>query len=128
MAAEKLLIIDDDPFIVRPLMLVLKRQGYRVDSARDGEAGVAKVLALHPAVVFLDVMMPKKDGYEVCQEIRNNPDLQDVYIIMLTAKGQESDAEKSIEVGANEYMAKPFRPSDVLARVKEILAGRESST
>lgn len=125
MAGETLLIIDDDPFIVKPLTLVLKRQGYKVESARDGEAGLEKVVELHPAVVFLDVMMPKKDGYQVCQEIRNNPDLKDVYVIMLTAKGQEADAEKSIQLGANEYMMKPFRPSDVLARVKKILAERK---
>jgi DNA-binding response OmpR family regulator len=80
-----------------------------------------QIRAHRPTVVFLDVMMPKKNGYEVCEEVKSDAELSDTYVIMLTAKGQESDRDKGLAMGADEYMTKPFSPSKITERVREIL-------
>ena len=80
------------------------------------------VRAERPGLVFLDVMMPKKNGYEVCAEIKGDPTISDTYVIMLTAKGQESDRDKGLAIGADEYMTKPFSPSMITKRVREVLS------
>ena len=74
-----------------------------------------------PSLMLLDVMMPKKNGYEVCQEVRGDPDLSDIYIIMLSAKGQEADKDQGLSMGANEFITKPFSPMKVVERVKQVL-------
>ena len=119
--AKKILVVDDAPFIVRSLTFVLKKQGYKTITATDGEEALTKIQEEKPDLVFLDVMMPKKDGYEVCQEVRASPEMGDPYIIMLTARGQETDKERGLRLGANEFMTKPFSPSKVIKRVKEAL-------
>lgn len=119
--AKKILVVDDTPFIVRSLTFVLKKQGYKTITATDGEEAVTKIQEEKPDLVFLDVMMPKKTGFEVCQEVRANPELSDLYIIMLTARGQEADKERGLRLGANEFMTKPFSPSKVIEKVKKVL-------
>ena len=118
---KKLLVVDDEPHILRTLTFVLEKEGYIVTSASDGEEAMAGVRSSKPDLMFLDVMMPKKNGYEVCQEIKEDPELRDIYVIMLTAKGQEADREKGLSIGADEFISKPFSPFDVVARVKELL-------
>jgi len=122
MSNEKILVVDDEPFILRTLTFVLRKEGYDIATAVNGEEAVAQIRALEPSLVFVDAMMPKKDGYQVTQEVRDDPTLTcQPYIIMLTARGQEADREKAERVGVDEFMTKPFSPSKVVARVQHIL-------
>ncbi len=116
-----ILIVDDEPFVVRSLSYVFQREGFTFDVAMDGEEGLAKAHQLSPKILFLDIMMPKKTGYDVCAELKRHPTTKAPYIIMLTAKGQEDDKIKSLSAGANEYIAKPFSPQYVANHVKELL-------
>ncbi len=121
MNKKRILVVDDEPYVIRSLTFVLKKEGYDVSSVTNGEEALAKVRELKPDLMFLDVMMPKKNGYEVCQEIKNDSGLSDIYIIMLTAKGQEADREKGLGLGANEFMTKPFSPARVVEKVRGLL-------
>jgi DNA-binding response OmpR family regulator len=114
-------VVDDEPHVVRTLTFVLKKEGYDVSSAGDGEEAISKVRESKPNLMFLDVMMPKKNGYEVCQELKSDSGLMDIHIVMLSAKGQESDKEKALTLGADEFMTKPFSPAGVVERVKALL-------
>jgi DNA-binding response OmpR family regulator len=122
--SERILVADDEPFILRSLTFVLRKEGFEVLEARDGEEALRVIRESRPGVVFLDVMMPKRNGYEVCEEVKSDPDLRDTYVIMLTAKGQESDRERGLKAGTDEYMTKPFSPSRITERVREIVAQR----
>ena len=121
MHEKRILVVDDEPNVIKSLTFVLRKEGYDVSSATDGEDAMAKIQESKPNLMFLDVMMPKKNGYEVCQEVKSNSSLSDVHIIMLTAKGQEADREKGLNAGADEFMTKPFSPMMVIAKVKELL-------
>ena len=123
MSEKKVLVVDDEPHILRTLTFVLEKEGYDVSSATNGEEAMAGVRRSKPDLIFLDIMMPKKNGDEVCQEIKDDPDLSDIHIIMLTAKGQDADREKGLSVGAEEFMTKPFSPIQVIGRVRELLGG-----
>jgi DNA-binding response OmpR family regulator len=118
---RKILVVDDEPNVVRSLRFVLEKEGYDVSSAANGEEAMAKIQEIKPKLVFLDVMMPKKNGYEVCKEVKDNSSLSDTHIIMLTAKGQEADREKGFDAGADEFMTKPFSLMAVVDRVKKLL-------
>jgi len=119
----QILIVDDEPYIVRSLSFVLKRAGYGVLQARDGREALEMIRTRRPGLVFLDIMLPEKDGYEVCREIKEDPELAGTYVIMLTAKHQELDEERALGAGAQEYMTKPFSPSHALERVDAVLGG-----
>src|SRR3972149_3521188 len=121
MPDKKILVVDDEPNVVRTLTFVLRKEGYEVSSAGDGEEAMAKVRESKPNLMFLDVMMPKKNGYEVCQELKNNSSLSDIHVVMISAKGQEADKEKALSLGADEFITKPFSPMGVIERVKELL-------
>jgi DNA-binding response OmpR family regulator len=118
---KKVLVVDDEPHVIRSLTFVLTKEGYDVSSASNGEDALAKIRALRPNLVFLDVMMPKKNGYEVCKELKKDPGLSDIHVIMLTAKGQEADREQGLSAGADEFMTKPFSPVGVVEKVRELL-------
>jgi DNA-binding response OmpR family regulator len=118
----RILVVDDEPFILRSLTFVLRKEGFEVLEASDGEQALSTIRSERPTLVFLDVMMPKKNGYEVCSEVKQDPDLSSTHIIMLTAKGQESDRDKGLALGADEYMTKPFSPLRILERVRELTA------
>jgi len=118
---KKILVVDDEPNVIKSLNFVLSRAGYEVSSAENGEDGLAKIRQLKPNLVFLDVMMPKKNGYEVCQEVKKDASLRDIRVIMLTAKGQEADREQGLVAGADEFMTKPFSPIAVIDKVRELL-------
>lgn len=120
--ANKILVVDDEPNIVLSLEFLMKQAGFQVRTASDGEAALAAVTADTPDLVLLDVMMPRKNGYEVCQAIRANPDWKAVRIIMLTAKGREVEREKGLALGADYYITKPFSTQEVVERVRELLA------
>jgi DNA-binding response OmpR family regulator len=116
-----ILIADDEPYIVRSLSYILQREGISFAIATDGQEALQMVRQHRPKIFFLDIMMPKKSGFEVCSEVKKDPVLRSTHIIMLTAKGQEEDKQKSLTSGANEYITKPFSPRQVLARVRELL-------
>jgi DNA-binding response OmpR family regulator len=120
--AGPILIIDDEPYILRSLSYLLTREGYAVETASNGEEGLARVRDLRPPLVFLDIMMPHMNGYEVCEQVKQDPALAGTYVIMLSAKGQQIDRERGLLGGADEYMTKPFSPREVAQRVRTILA------
>ena len=119
--AHRILIVDDEPFILRSLSFVFRREGFEVFEALDGVEAMEAIREERPSVVFLDLMMPRKDGYAVCREVKQDPELEGTYVIILTAKGQESDRDRGLAAGANEYITKPFSPSRIVQRVREIL-------
>jgi len=114
-------VVDDEPNVIKSLTFVLRKEGYDVSSAANGEDAMTKIRESKPNLMFLDVMMPKKNGYEVCREVKSDSSLSDIHIIMLTAKGQEADREKGLNAGADELMTKPFSPMVVVDKVKELL-------
>lgn len=118
---SKILVVDDEPSIVRPLTFILKKKGYEVLTASNGEEGLHVARAEKPDLIFLDVMMPKKNGYEVCQELKEDSEFKDIYIIILTARGVEPSEEEKKRIGANEFMSKPFSPIKVVEKVGKIL-------
>jgi DNA-binding response OmpR family regulator len=124
--AKSILVVEDEPNIVLSLQFLMKKAGFDVRVARDGDEALAEVASQAPDLILLDVMIPKRDGYEVCQTIRANPAWQGIYIIMLTAKGREVDREKGIALGANDYVTKPFSTRDLTEKVKQILNGGRS--
>ena len=121
MTQRTILVVDDEPFICRSLTFVLRKDNYKVYEARNGEEALAAIKEHKPDLVFLDVMMPKINGFEVTERVRSDPELAGVKIILLTAKGQESDREVGKTAGANDYMTKPFSPTKILDRAREIL-------
>ena len=116
-----ILIVDDEHYIVTSLSYVMKNAGFDVSSAADGEEALEKITATRPDLVILDVMLPKLDGFEVCEAVRANSDLNSVRIVMLTAKGRDSERRKGLDLGADDYLTKPFSTRDILDRAKELL-------
>jgi two-component system, OmpR family, alkaline phosphatase synthesis response regulator PhoP len=120
--ARRILIADDEPNIVISLEYLMKREGFEVSIAEDGDQAVAMIRAHPPDLVILDVMMPKRNGFEVCQEIKSDPKLQSVRILMLTAKGRETEVTKGLALGADAYVTKPFSTKELVERVRAMLA------
>lgn len=127
----KVLIVDDEPNIVLLMQQALEslEEDYDVEllTARNGQDALEIIIRETPNLVFLDVMMPKMNGLQVCEIIKQQPDLKDIHIIMLTAKGQEFDRQSGIAVGADLYLTKPFRPKEVLEKSLEILGLQTTS-
>jgi two-component system, OmpR family, alkaline phosphatase synthesis response regulator PhoP len=120
--ANRVLIVDDEQNIVISLEFMMKREGYEVSIAQDGQEAIEMIRAEMPDLVLLDVMMPKKSGFEVCQEVRADPGLRSVRILMLTAKGRETEVAKGLAVGADAYITKPFSTKELVERVRAMLA------
>jgi two-component system, OmpR family, alkaline phosphatase synthesis response regulator PhoP len=118
---KKVLICDDEPYILESVSLVVRQEGYTVITAEDGETGLRLAQEELPDLVLLDVMMSKKDGFEVCRELKSDPCTQGMYVLMLTAMGQERDVERGRESGADEYMTKPFSPRNLRKRLHQLL-------
>ena len=118
---HKILIADDEPNIVISLEYLLQREGYTVVVARDGQEALDSIVRERPALVLLDVMMPHKSGFEVCQAVRADERVQATKILMLTAKGRETDVAKGLALGANAYMTKPFSTRELVQKVAELL-------
>ncbi len=121
MTSHSVLIVDDEPNIVLSLEFLMKKAGLEVRIARDGESALQAMQENKPDIVLLDVMLPKRDGYDVCQTIRANPLWEDVRILMLTAKGRNIEREKGIALGADDYITKPFSTREVVDRVLHYL-------
>lgn len=121
MGRKKILIADDNENIRDALAYLLEDEGFQLWIAKDGVDALQKARDVHPDILLLDIMMPKMNGYDVCRAIKNDPELKNIYIIMLTAKGQVAEQEHGKEVGANEYVVKPFSPREILVRIKKIL-------
>jgi DNA-binding response OmpR family regulator len=119
--SRKILIADDEPNIVISLEYLMKREGYTVLVARDGQEALDTIARERPDLVLLDVMMPKKSGFEVCQAVRASEELQATKILMLTAKGRDTDLAKGLALGANAYMTKPFSTRELVQKVAEML-------
>jgi DNA-binding response OmpR family regulator len=119
---HRILIADDEPNIVISLEYLMKRAGYEVSVARDGQEAIDAIRRERPHLVLLDVMMPRKSGFDVCQELRADEELKHTLVLMLTAKGRDTDVDKGLGVGADAYMTKPFATKDLVARVAEMLA------
>jgi len=119
--SKYILIVDDAPNIVLSLEFLLKKEGYDVHSVSNGEEAMTAIAEKVPDMLLLDVMMPRKDGYEVCQELRAHPDWKNIKIIMLTAKGRDVEREKGLALGADDYVTKPFATQELVKKVKTLL-------
>lgn len=126
---QTVLVVDDDANVVELARLYLEREGYRVVSANDGARGLALVREEQPSLVVLDVMLPRMNGLDVCRTLRREPDTRTVPIIMLTARVEESDRLAGLDMGADDYVTKPFSPLELAARVRAVLrrASREDA-
>ena len=123
----RILIVDDEPNILLSLQFLMKKAGYDVRTATDGEQALAEIARDRPDVVLLDVMMPKLDGFSVCQRVKATPEWQDVRVIMLTARGRDVEREKGRTLGADDYITKPFSTKDAMDRVAAVLARRPAA-
>jgi len=118
----KILVADDEPNIVISLEYLLKREGYTVLVARDGQEALDLIAQDRPDLVLLDVMMPRKSGFDVCQDLRCNDAYQGVKILMLTAKGRDTDVAKGMALGADAYVTKPFATRELVQKIAEMLS------
>ena len=122
--SRKILVADDEPNIVISIEYLMKREGYTVLVARDGQEALDMIARERPELVLLDVMMPKKSGFEVCQAVRASEELQATKILMLTAKGRDTDLAKGLALGADAYMTKPFSTRELVQKVAEMLGAQ----
>ncbi len=119
--SKKVLIVDDEPNIVLSVEFLMRREGHEVVTASDGQEAIDLLAGTRPDLMILDVMMPRKNGFEVCAEVRAAPALSRMPILMLTAKGREAEMKKGISLGADAYITKPFSTHDLVAKVHELL-------
>ena len=124
--SKKILIVDDEPNIVISLEFLMRREGFEVLVARDGEEALRNIKEQQPDLVLLDVMMPKVNGFDVCKQVRNDPALAGMRIIMLTAKGREAEIAKGLALGADGYITKPFSTRDLAVQVRNLLGLEET--
>jgi DNA-binding response OmpR family regulator len=119
--AKRVLIADDEPNIVASLEFLMEQAGYEVKVAANGQAALELVASFRPDLVLLDVMMPGKSGYEVCQSLKSDPATRAVKVVMLSAKGRDIEVAKGLELGADAYVTKPFSTRDLVARIRDML-------
>ncbi len=122
--SKRILIADDESNIVISLEFLMKREGFEVQVAMDGEAALQAIATQLPDLILLDIMLPRKDGFEVCQQIRANPAWQSIKVLMLSAKGRDTEVSKGLALGADAYMTKPFSTRDLVAQVRQLLGLR----
>ena len=122
---RRILIVDDEPNIVTLLEFLMRGSDYEVRVARNGEEALRRAESFRPDLVLLDVMMPQRSGFEVCQKIRENPALRDVKIVMLTAKGRNLEKDRGLNLGANAYVTKPFSTKELMNTVRGLLPDSE---
>jgi len=126
--SKKVLIVDDNQDAIHILSAVLKRGGYVVSVAKNGAEAIEKVRQEHPALILLDIMMPKMDGFEVCQEIKRGSETRNIPVLMITARKDPESRKRGLEVGASEYLVKPIHPAEVLRKVQEYLGDEPTSS
>lgn len=127
MSKEKILVIEDEEDILALIHFNLVKSGFRVECATTGEDGYSLAKDIRPDLILLDLMLPGMDGHDVCRKLREGPDTKDFPIIMLTAKGEEHDVVRGLELGADDYIPKPFSPQVLLARVRAVLRRQKKS-
>ena len=130
MAGERILVVEDESAIVDIVCRALRRHGYETESAGDGDAALDKAATLRPDLVILDLMLPKMDGWEVCRRLRAMPETASTPVIMLTARRDERDVLEGLEIGADDYIKKPFSLAELVARVRALLrrtTGKEAA-
>jgi len=118
MSKKVILAVDDEPNILLSIEFILEMEGYEVHTARDGDEALDAAERIRPDLVLLDINMPHKDGYEVCRILRERVDMAGTKVIMLTAKGQTLEKKKGLEVGADQYVTKPFSAEDLLQKIR----------
>ena len=119
---KEILIVDDEPSIVVPIQFLMEQQGYTVMVAENGEGALDIIYKYKPDLILLDIMLPRIDGYEVCEIVRLDPRYRDIKIIFITAKGREVEIAKGLALGADAYITKPFSNIELVSKVKELLA------
>lgn len=119
--ATKILIADDEPNIVISLEFLLRREGYEVVIAHNGIEALQRIRDERPDMAILDVMMPQRNGFEVCQDLRQDPEFAKLRIMMLTAKGRDTEVSKGLALGADVYMTKPFSTRELIAKVRALI-------
>ncbi len=120
--ANTIVLVEDDEDMARLIEYKLIKEGFKVIWRSDGAAGLDEIKKTRPDLVILDIMLPKVDGFQVLKNLKNTDDTRAIPVIMLTAKGQEQDIVKGFESGVEDYLTKPFRPAELLLRVKKVLA------
>jgi DNA-binding response OmpR family regulator len=121
MSKGRILVVDDEIYIVHILDFSLGMEGYEVITALDGEQALEKLKTEKPDLIVLDIMMPKLDGYEVCKSIKSSPDTRHIPVILLSAKGRNVDQKLGFDVGADDYITKPFSPRKLVERINQLL-------
>ena len=121
MAKPKILVIEDEPDLLEVIQYNLEREGHKVIACRNGETGLSRIRTDDPDLVILDLMLPGMDGLEVCRQVKADPVTKAIPVIMVTAKGEESDVVLGLGIGADDYLTKPFSPKELVARVKVVL-------
>ncbi len=121
MSKGKILVVDDEVYLLQILDFSLGAEGYEVVTAEDGEQALLKAKSEQPDLIVLDIMMPKVDGYEACRKLKQDPAMKDVPVILLTAKGRDIDRKLGLEVGADDYITKPFSPNKLLEKIGSFL-------
>ncbi len=122
---EKILIVEDEPNIVLPLQFSLEKKGYQISVAGNGEEALERIDEFRPDLILLDIMLPGISGYEVCENVRQNPDTKDTKIVFLSAMGREIDIARGMSIAADGYIVKPFSIVDVITKVGELLETRK---
>jgi twitching motility two-component system response regulator PilH len=120
-ANEKILVVDDSPTDLKLAVAPLQRKGYVIVTAADGEEALTKAAQERPTLIVLDVILPKKNGYQVCRQLKNAPETKDVKVLMVTSKSNDSDRFWGMKQGADAYLTKPYTDEDLLASVKKLL-------
>lgn len=121
MSRADILIADDEPHVIRALSFVFEREGYAVESASNGDDALVKIRESRPRMVFLDLIMPRRTGDEICRMLKGDEHLKETHVVILTCKGQELDREHSLSCGADGFITKPFSPREVLAMVRSVI-------
>ncbi len=125
--SKKVLVCDDEPYIVESVSYVVRKAGFEVVTAEDGEEALSVARREKPDLVFLDIMMPRMSGEEVCRQLKGDPETRGAYVVILTARGQEEDERRAMEMGADEFMTKPFSPRKMRAKLLDVLGGGAAS-
>jgi twitching motility two-component system response regulator PilH len=121
MANETVLVVDDSPTDMKIITTVLRNAGYRVSTASDGEEALEKAAKEHPRLMVLDIILPKKNGFQVCRQLKTAPETQDIRIMLVSSKSQDSDRFWGLKQGADDYMTKPFEDDQLLANVAKLI-------
>jgi DNA-binding response OmpR family regulator len=121
--AKRVLVCDDEPYIVESVSYVVRKAGFEVLTAEDGDTALEVARREKPDLVFLDIMMPGPSGDEVCRRLKSDPATKGIYVVILTARGQEEDERRALAMGADEFMTKPFSPRKLRDKIERILGG-----